>query len=148
MTQNVKDKLLMCLRRTAIAIFAIGAIAGTVHANPPGPEEYAVLDLTRVGDPTLITVPGLTLPGRISVAGHSAFAVAAPTTDAPRAPDFGPIDAVLSYELNRIFDVKQVRTQMRRTNTGTSSMPTENGFYVIRCPALEWIHPVLETTPN
>ena len=58
MTQNVKDKLLMCLRRTAIAIFAIGAIAGTVHANPPGPEEYAVLDLTRVGDPTLITVPG------------------------------------------------------------------------------------------
>jgi hypothetical protein len=138
----------MCLRRTATVIFAIGAIAGTVQASPPGPEEYAVSDLSRAGDATLITVPGLTLPGPISVAGHSALAVAGPTTDAPRAADFGPIDTVLSYELNRMFDVKQVRAQTTRTDTRITLMPTENGFYELRCPALGSIHQDMETTPN
>ena len=119
MIPNVRDELLMCLRRAAMATFAIGAIAVTVHASPPGSEEY-----------------------------HSAFAVAGPTTDAPRAADFGPIDTVLSYELNRMFDVKQVRAQRMRTDTGTTLMPTENGFYEIRCPALGSIHQVMETAPN
>jgi hypothetical protein len=49
--------------------------------------------------------------------------------NAPPALDFGAIDTVLSYELNRMFDVKQVRAQ---SDTGTTIMLTENGSYVIR----------------
>jgi hypothetical protein len=99
---------------------------GSVHLDASGPfdfvspvgnqaelvrfrqgQEDAVLDLPRVGAPKLMTVPGLTLPRPISVAGNNPFTVTRPTMDAPPAQDFGPIDTVLSYELNRLFDVKQ-----------------------------------------
>ena len=87
-------------------------------------KEYAVLDFPRVGDPKLIPAPGLTLPGLISGAGHSA-AVAGPTMAAQPALYFVPIDALLSHELSRMFDVKQVRAQMMRTDAGTTVMQTE-----------------------
>jgi hypothetical protein len=99
---------------------------GSVHLDASGPfdfvspvgnqaelvrfrqgQEDAVLDLPRVGAPKLMAVPGLTLPRPISVAGNNPFTVTRPAMDAPPAQDFGPIDTVLSYELNRMFDVKQ-----------------------------------------
>jgi hypothetical protein len=110
--------------------------------------EYAVLDLPRVRDPKLITAPGLTLPRLISNAGHSVFAVTGPTMDAPPAQDFGPLDTVLSYELSRLFDVKQVRAQTTRSDTGTTFMLTESGLYMIRRPAVEWTHQLMEIPPN
>ena len=133
MTHHVRFQLQMPFRQAAVAIFAIGAMAGTGHAGPPSsvvvvtPKEYAVSDLPGVRDPKLITAPGLTLPGLILDADHCA-AVAGPTLHAPPALDFGPIETVLSYELNRLFDVKQVRAQMTRTDTGTTLMPTERGI--------------------
>jgi hypothetical protein len=134
MTHHVRVQLQMPFRQAAVAIFAIGAMAGTGHACPPSSvvvfapmDEYAVSDLPKVRDPKLITAPGLTLPGLISDAGHCA-AVDGPTVDAPTTLDFGPIDTVLSYELSRMFDVKQVRAQMTLTDTGTTFMPTERGI--------------------
>jgi hypothetical protein len=113
----------MHLRRAAVAVLAIGAVAaGAAHADPSAfrqGKEFAVLD-------------------------HSACAVAGPTMDALPVQDFGPIDTVLSYELayelDRLFDVKQVRAQMARTDTGTA--------YLIRHPAEEWIHQLTEIPPN
>ena len=131
MKENVRDRLQMHLRRAAVAVLVIGAAAvGTVHADTSDfrqGKEYAVLE-------------------------HSACAVAGPTLDAPAARDFGPIDTVLSYELayelDRLFDVKQVRAQMTRTDTGTTFMLAENGSYLIRHPAVEWIRQLMEIPPN
>jgi hypothetical protein len=131
MKENVRDQLQMHLRRAAVAVLAIGAVAaGTAHADPSDfrqGKEYAVLD-------------------------HSVFAVAGQTVDAPPVQDFGPIDTVLSYELafelDRLFDVKQVRAQMTRTDTGTTFMLTDDGSYLIRHPTVEWIHQLMETPPN
>ena len=58
-------------------------------------------------------------------AGPSRTVVTSPTISMPPTLDFGPIDTVLSYELDRMFDVKQVRAQMTRSDAG---MLTENGL--------------------
>ena len=119
MNENVRDQLPIRLRRAALTVFAIGAAAaGTVHASPSR--------TVVVVPPT--DLPALTLPGPISNAGNNAFTVTSPTMDAPPALDFGAIDTVLSYELDRMFDVKQIRAQMARSDTGTIFMLTENGL--------------------
>jgi hypothetical protein len=93
MKLNATDQLQMRLRRAAVASFAIGAMAaGTVHACPPTP---------------VVVVPPTDLP-----ALADALMVTHPTMDAAPALNFGAIDTVLSYELNRMFDVKQLRAQM------------------------------------
>jgi hypothetical protein len=125
---------------------------GSVHLDASGPfdfvapvgnqaemvrfrqrQEDAVLDLPRVGAPKLMAAHGLTLPFRMS----DALTVTHPTMGASPALDFAAIDPVITYELNRMFDVKRVRAQMTRTDTGTTFMPMEDGLYVIRRPAVE-----------
>jgi hypothetical protein len=135
---------------------------GSVHLDPSGPFDFvspvgnqaelvrfrqsqdAVLDLPRVGAPKLVAAQGLTLPFPMT----DALTVTHPTMDASPALDFGVIDPVFTYELNRMFDIKQVRAQMTRTDTGTSFVLTEGGLYVIRRPAVEWIHELIEIPPN
>jgi hypothetical protein len=102
-------------------------------------QQDTALDLPRVGAPKLSTVQGLVLPGPIADAENNALTVTSPTMNAPPALDFGAIDTVLSYELTRMFDVKQVRAQMMRSDAGTTFMLGENGLYIIRRPAVEWI---------
>jgi hypothetical protein len=93
MKQNVRDQLQMCLRLAAVASFAIGVMAaGSVHASPPTPA---------------VVVPPTDLP-----ALADALTITHPTMDAAPALNFGAIDTVLSYELNRMFDVKPLRAQM------------------------------------
>jgi hypothetical protein len=89
--------------------------------------QVAVLDLPRMKDPQLKTVQGLTLPA---------------------ARDYQVVDTVSSYELNRIFDVKQVRAEMTKGDTGTTFMLTDNGLYVIRRPDVESIHQLMMIPPN
>jgi hypothetical protein len=55
---------------------------------------------------------------------------------------------VFTYELNRMFDLKQVRAQMTRTDTSTTFTLTEGSSYVIRYPAVEWIHQLTEIPLN
>jgi hypothetical protein len=170
MKENVRDQLQICLRRAAAAAFSIGAVAaGAVHASPSNTgsfdfysplgnqaelvrfrqgQEDAVLDLPRVMAPKLMTMRRLTFLGPISDAGNHACTVTGPTIDAPPALDFGAIATVLSYELNRIFDVKQVRAQMTRSDAGTTFMLGEDGLYMIRRPAVEWIHQLMVIPPK
>ncbi|MHB8816994.1 MAG: hypothetical protein ACYDAE_27535 [Steroidobacteraceae bacterium] len=100
----------------------------------------ALLDLPRLRDPQLETVPLLT-------SQDSAFTVAG-QDDAPRARDYPVIDTLTAYELGRIFDVKQVRAQLTRSDTGTTFMLTDSGRYVIRRPAVEAIHQMTVIPPN
>jgi hypothetical protein len=58
-------------------------------------------------------------------AGPSRTVVTSPTISTPPTLDFWAIDTVLSYELDRMFDVKQVRAQMTRSDAG---MVAENGL--------------------
>jgi hypothetical protein len=85
---------------------------------------FDVTGLQRVGAAKLMTAIGLTwvdpMTGALKVT-HWAM-------DASLALDFGAIDPVLTYELNRMFDVKQVRAQMTRADTGTTFMLAEDGL--------------------
>jgi len=199
MKENVRERLEVGLRRAAVTLVAIAAMAaGTVHASPPGPvvaaqptdlpalarqtgdtmllhetfdgrimpdiEQYrsarlATFDLT---DPLHIkgessvyldasgpsyfedAVSGLTLPFPTT----DALTVTQLTMDASHALDFGVMDPVITYELSRMFDVKQVRAQMTRTDTGASFISTKGGLHVIRPPAVDWIHQSMEIPPN
>ena len=61
-------------------------------------------------------------------AGPSRTVVTSPAISTPPTLDFWAIDTVLSYELDRMFDVKQVRAQMTRSGTGITFMLKENGL--------------------
>ena len=87
----------------------------------------AVLVLPRMKDPRLRTVPGLTIGG-------------------PR--DYQVVKNVYSDEINRVCDVKQVREEVTRSDTGTTFVLTENGLFVIRRPAIEWTHQMMVIPPN
>jgi hypothetical protein len=97
----------------------------------------AVLDLPRMKDPQLRTVSGLTFRDPITTLDN---------VGSPR--DYQIVDAVYSDRINHIFDVKQVREKLTKTDTGTTFMLTENGLYVIRRPAVEWNHQMMVIPPN
>lgn len=108
----------------------------------------AVLDLPRVRAPKLLPVQMPTLLGPVFNVGSYALSSSGPTTQAAASQRFMAIDTVLSYELNRVLDVKQVLAQMTRPDTGTTFMLTEKGLYVVRRPAIEWIHQSMIVSPN
>lgn len=101
----------------------------------------AVLDLPRLRDPQLKTLPALTLQ-------DSAFTVTGEANDAPPARDYPVIDTLTAYELGRIFDVKPVRAELTKGDTGTTFMLTDSGLYVIRRPGVEFIHQMMMIPPN
>jgi len=99
MKLNVRDQLQMRLRRVAVASLAIGAIAAeTVHAGPP--TSVVVVPCRDLS--TLVQQTGEVMLLQETVEGG----------DAAPALNFEAIDTVLSYELNRMFDAKQLRAQM------------------------------------
>jgi hypothetical protein len=100
----------------------------------------AVLDLPRLRDPPLKTVPALALQ-------DSAFTVAGEANDAPPARSY-PVDTLTAYELSRIFDVKQVRAELTKGDTGSPFMLTDSGLYAIRRPGVEFIHQMMVIPPN
>ena len=85
--------------------------------------EEAVLELPRMKDPQLKTVPGF-------------------TADQPIA------GSVSAYQLGRIFDTKQVRAQLTKGDTGTTFALTDDGLDVVRRPASESIHQMMMVPPN
>jgi hypothetical protein len=93
----------------------------------------AVLDLPRTKDPQLKTVPGLTVRDPITTLGNDGFTVSGQAKAGPR--DYQLVDTMYSDEINRVFDVKQVREEVTKTDMGTTFMVTANGLYVIRRPA-------------
>jgi hypothetical protein len=51
--------------------------------------------------------------------------------------DYQIVDTANSQELYRVFDVKQVREEVTRKETGTTFLLTDGGLYLIRRPAVE-----------
>jgi hypothetical protein len=92
----------------------------------------AVLELPGMKELRLKTVHGLTLQG----------------LDVPAPRYYQVVDTVSSYELNRVFDVKRLRAEMKKRDTGTAVILTDNGLYVIRRPAVESIHQLMLIPTN
>jgi hypothetical protein len=108
--------------------------------------DEAVLDLPMIKDPHLKTVLGLTIQDPITTLGKDGFTVSGQAKAGPR--DYQLLDTAYSGEINRVFDIKQAREEVTKTDTGTTFMLTENGLYVIRRPAVEWNHQLMVIAPN
>jgi hypothetical protein len=98
----------------------------------------AVLDLHQNQAPTLKPVPGLTLQGLAMPLGDDGFTVNS-QADAAAQPtrDYQVVDTANSQELNRVVNVKQVREEISKSDTGTTFLLTDGGLYLIRRPAVE-----------
>jgi hypothetical protein len=98
----------------------------------------AVLNLPAVGAPTLKQVQGLTLQGPTMTLGDDGFTVGALLdADAQSARDYQVVDTEASQEMTHVVDVKQVREDIAKTDTGTTFLLAEGGLYVVRRPAVE-----------
>jgi hypothetical protein len=98
----------------------------------------AVLDLHVPQAPTLRTVQGLSLQGPATRLGEYGFMVTnQAAAKAPSTRDYQIVDAAPSQELYHVFDVKQVREELTRKETGTTFLLTDGGLYIIRRPAVE-----------
>jgi hypothetical protein len=110
-------------------------------------DEEAVLDL-RKKIPSLKIVQGLTLTGPVTRLGNDGFTVSGHSPELQRAWDYQVVDTANSRELNQVFDVRQVRQELTKADTGTTFLLTEIGLYVIRRPAIETVHQVLAISSN
>jgi hypothetical protein len=99
---------------------------------------YAVLDLHKVKGPTLKEVQELTLKGPTMPLGGDGFIVTS-RADADEQPirDYQVVDTTNTREGNRVLNVKGVREEITKNDTGTTFLLAEGGLYVIRRPAVE-----------
>jgi hypothetical protein len=103
----------------------------------------AVLDLHKVKVPTLKRVQGLTLQGPVSPLGDDGFTVSGQAvtlhqaTDPRLTRDYQVVDTSNSRDPSRVFDVKDVREELTKQDTGTSFLLTDGGLYLIRRPVIE-----------
>jgi hypothetical protein len=98
----------------------------------------AVLDLHAAQAPTLRTVQGLSLQGPAMPLGEDGFMLTNQVgAEAQPTRDYQIVDTANSQELYRVFDVKQVREEVTRKETGTTFLLTDRGLYLIRRPAVE-----------
>ena len=97
----------------------------------------AVLDFHNVNLPNLKTVPGLTEQGPITSLGNDGFIAAGQDTEVPQTRNLQVVDTASAQILNTVFDVKQVREEISKSDTGTTFLLSENGLYVVRRPAVE-----------
>jgi hypothetical protein len=99
---------------------------------------YAVLDLHKVKGPTLEEVQGLTLKGPTMPLGGDGLIVTS-RADADERPirDYQVVDTTNTQEGSRVSNVKGVREEITKNNTGTTFLLAERGLYVIRRPAVE-----------
>ena len=132
---------------------------GSIELNAPGPfdfvaplgnraelirfrrnQENAVLDLHKVKAPTLQRVEGLTLKGRPTPLDNEGLTVTSQAdadAQATRGYQVQVVNAANSQELNRVFDVKGVREEITKYDTGTTFLLTEGGLFLIRRPVKE-----------
>ena len=70
----------------------------------------ALLELPRMKDPQLKMVQGLTIWGPITTLGFDGFAVSGEAKAGLR--DYQVVETAYSDEINRVFDVRQVREEV------------------------------------
>jgi hypothetical protein len=135
---------------------------GSVQLGAPGPFDFvsplgrqkelvrfrqdqgeAVLDFHRARLPNLKQLQGRDWQGPVSLLGNDGFTVSAQAVPSPKAADPRPIrdyqvfDTSSSRDLNPVFDVKQVREELTKQDTGTTFLLTAGGLYLIRRPIAE-----------
>lgn len=130
---------------------------GSVQLDAPGPFDFvsalgsgaevvrfrqgqgsAVLDMRKVGRPSLRRVQGLTLQGMIMSLGADGFTVTSQTDSNARSTrDVQVVDTASLGNSNRVFDVKEVREEVTKPETGTTFLLTPSGLYEIRRPVVE-----------
>jgi hypothetical protein len=97
----------------------------------------AVLELHKVV-PTLTKVQGLTLQGATMTLGDDAFIVTSRAdSDAQSARDVQVVVTASSGDLNSVVDVKEVRQELTKHDTGTTFLLTQSGLYIVRRPVVE-----------
>ena len=70
--------------------------------------------------------------------GDDGFTVSSQIAEDMRpTQDYQVVDTAKSRDLTRVFDVKQVREELKKNDTGTTFLLTEGGLYLIRRPAVE-----------
>jgi hypothetical protein len=102
----------------------------------------AILDLRKA--PTLNKVQGLDSQGSATLLRYDVLGATAPASfpDSVQIPrDYQVLQAGGSHGEERVIEVKQVRQEATKVDTGTTFLLAEKGLYVIRRPALE-------TTPD
>jgi len=99
--------------------------------------EDAVLDFHKVKLPNLKAVQGLRLQGPITRLGNDGFIVASEDKKVPPARDYQVVDVASSQILSTVFDVKQVREEISKSDTGTTFLLAQEGLYVVRRPDVE-----------
>jgi hypothetical protein len=97
----------------------------------------AVLDLRKPKKPTLEIIQGLSLQGSIVNFGEAGFAVADRAISNAPIREYQVVDLSHFPDLNRVFDVKQVRDELTNQDTGTTFLLTDTGLYLIRRPLVE-----------
>jgi hypothetical protein len=149
---------------TRLAIFDVTDPAhvkgeGSVQLDAPGPFDFvstlenraevilirfrqgqgsALLDVYKVKHPTLTKVQGLTLQGRTTALGDDGFTVSsqADSTGEPTR-DVQVVDLAGLGDLNQVIDVKEVREELTKPDTGTTFLLTQRGLYEIRRTVVE-----------
>jgi hypothetical protein len=97
----------------------------------------AVLELRKV--PTLKRVQGLELQRSTKVSSDGSAKIIAPNIDrasAESARDYQVLQTGRPQD-DRVIEVKQVRQEATKPDTGTTFLLAEKGLYLIRRPALE-----------
>ncbi len=106
-------------------------------------QEDGMLDLHRGGVPTLRRLQGLTLRGPVSSLGNDGFIVSSEAepsfkaADARQIRDYQVVDASSSGDASPVVEVRNVREEVTKQDTGTTFILTDEGLYVIRRLAAE-----------
>jgi hypothetical protein len=151
-------------RGSRLAIFDVTDPAhikgeGSVEVDAPGPFDFvsslgsraelirfrqdqgnAVLDLHKAKVPVLKTPRGLTLKGAAMPLGNDGLTVSSrPLADSQLARDYQVqvVNTANSPELNRVLNVKDVREEITKYDTGTTFLLTDDGLFLIRRPVKE-----------
>jgi hypothetical protein len=133
--------------------------AGSVEVDAPGPFDFvsslgsraelirfrqsqgnAVLDLHRAEVPVLKTPQGLTLKGATMPLGNDGLTVSSRVvadSQVTRDNQVQVINTANSPELNRVLNVKGVREEITKYDTGTTFLLTDDGLFLIRRPVKE-----------
>lgn len=133
--------------------------AGSVEVDAPGPFDFvsslggraelirfrqsqgnAVLDLHKAKVPVLKMPPGLTLKGAAVPLGNDGLTVSSRVVaDSQVTRDYQVqvINTANSLKLNRVANVKDVREEITKYDTGTTFLLTDRGLVVLRRPVKE-----------
>ena len=103
----------------------------------------AVLDFHRARLPNIKPLQGRDWRGAISLLGNDGFTINAQAVSSPKATDrrqirdYQVFDASSRRDLNPVLEVKEVRDELTKQDTGTTFLLTEGGLYLIRRPIAE-----------